>query len=295
MQLKSNKVVFRRHLATAKNNINRNRRRFVLPVITIFLTLTFVSLVVSALGNVGSTVSRITNHTQVTVLLEDKAPKAVQTHLRAIPDSGDVKFVSKEEQLKELSSLLSKDWEGFKGEQNPLQDSYVMTVSNKANLKEIEQQATGIDGVKMVTDNRSDNEAVSRNTAIISMVLVVVAMITLLFSSTSIASVVELSLSSRESEIEIMRLLGASKKFVRKPFEIEGAFMGAVGAVLAVLLNVGAYAWFYNSFEGVLREQGFYLVGVWVNFGIISILIIFLGVVVGSWSARMRSNKLLEF
>ena len=82
---------------------------------------------------------------------------------------------------------------------------------------------------------------------------------------------------------------------MRAPFEIEGAFMGAVGAVLAVLLNAGVYVWFYNSFATVLKEQGFYLVGIWMNWLVIGVLIIVLGVVVGSWSARMRSNKLLEF
>jgi cell division transport system permease protein len=290
-----NKIVYRRHFATARNNIKRNRKRFLLPVISIFLTLTFVSFLISGILNVGTTVVKMTQTTQITALLDDKAPASVQTQLRTIEGVKNVKYSSKDEQLKQLSSLLSKDWQGFEGTQNPLQNSYVMDVSSNANVGNIEKRIQSISGVQLATDNQSNNQTIARNTTFITIALVVVGLATILFSATSIASVIEISLSSREKEIEIMRLLGATKQFVRFPFEIEGAYIGFVGAVLSVLVNVLGYIWFWLSFDKVLEIQGVSLIGVDINAVAIAIIILILGTFVGSMSARLRSNRLLEF
>lgn len=51
-----------------------------------------------------------------------------------------------------------------------------------------------------------------------------------------VASTIRLTLQRRCIEVEVLKLVGATDEYVRRPFVIEGAVQGAVGAALAVLL-----------------------------------------------------------
>lgn len=294
-ELKNNLVMLRRHFSTARNNIKRSKKRFFLPVLTIFITLTFVSFLLSGILNIGSSLYGLTQNSQISILVDDGVSKDMKKQILGVDGVDKIKYLSKEDQLNELSSMLSKDWKGFSGEQNPLKDSYVATVSADSDVERIERNLGKIKGVQLATDNRDDNAVVARNVTILVVVLIVTGAGTILFSSTSIASVIELSLSSREREIEIMRLLGATKKFVRFPFELEGGSIGLFGAILSLAVNAMIYVWCVISFGKVFREQGIELINPVVNSVIVGVVIIFLGVVTGMFSARMRSNRLLEF
>ena len=61
-------------------------------------------------------------------------------------------------------------------------------------------------------------------------VLLVIASILL------ISNTIRLSLFSRRREIHVMKLVGATDGFIRWPFVLEGIIVGALGALLAVLL-----------------------------------------------------------
>ena len=54
-----------------------------------------------------------------------------------------------------------------------------------------------------------------------------------------VASTIRLTLQRRRVEVEVLKLIGATDDYVRRPFIIEGAVQGAVGSLLAIGL-VGA-------------------------------------------------------
>jgi cell division transport system permease protein len=57
-----------------------------------------------------------------------------------------------------------------------------------------------------------------------------------------IGTTIRMAVMHRSREISIMRLVGATDGFIRRPFLLDGAVKGALGGLLAVLLNYAAYA-----------------------------------------------------
>ena len=51
-----------------------------------------------------------------------------------------------------------------------------------------------------------------------------------------IGSTMRLLLHRRKSEVEVLKLVGATDAFVRRPFVVEGATEGAAGAAAALLM-----------------------------------------------------------
>lgn len=67
-----------------------------------------------------------------------------------------------------------------------------------------------------------------------------------------VASTMRLSLQRRASEVQVMKLVGATDRYVRRPFIVEGAAQGALGAVAALLLLGALYAIIVSHLDGQL-------------------------------------------
>jgi cell division transport system permease protein len=76
---------------------------------------------------------------------------------------------------------------------------------------------------------------------------------------------------ARGREIHIMRLVGATDGFIRRPFLLDGAIKGALGGALAIVMNYAAYAavsraLFQASFYSAGQAAGFLLFGTLLGF-----------------------------
>jgi len=90
--------------------------------------------------------------------------------------------------------------------------------------------------IEGVEDVHYDAILVNRLSAFVGLVrglALVLGLVLAVASGFTIANVIRLSVYSREDEIEIMRLVGASKGFIRGPFLVEGSLSGAFGGLLA--------------------------------------------------------------
>ena len=90
--------------------------------------------------------------------------------------------------------------------------------------------------IEGVDDVHYDAILVNRLSAFVGLargLALVLGLVLAVASGFTIANVIRLSVYSREDEIEIMRLVGASKGFIRGPFLVEGSVSGALGGLLA--------------------------------------------------------------
>jgi cell division transport system permease protein len=84
-------------------------------------------------------------------------------------------------------------------------------------------------------------------TAAVLLAVVVLASVISVVSST-----IRLALQRRQREVEILKLVGATDPYVRRPFLIEGAAQGVFGAILALVLVAVLYAIIHGQFDAEL-------------------------------------------
>ena len=78
-----------------------------------------------------------------------------------------------------------------------------------------------------------------------------------LASITIIANTVQLAFYTRQEEIEILRLIGATSLFISIPYIIEGAIIGALGGGLALSFLRGGFELFKHKTQGLSIIGGF--------------------------------------
>src|SRR3989344_3588507 len=76
----------------------------------------------------------------------------------------------------------------------------------------------------------------------------------MVFATLVIIMIIGFKIRLKRTEIEIMRLLGASSSFIRNPFILEGIFYGVIGAILSWILSY-SLLWYFTPFlQGYLGE-----------------------------------------
>ena len=58
---------------------------------------------------------------------------------------------------------------------------------------------------------------------------------------------IKITITSRQTEISIMRMVGASNWYIRLPYMLEGVFIGLLGAIIPILVVYFGYNWIYSG------------------------------------------------
>lgn len=215
-------------------------------VISISLVLLLVGVAALLVVNARSVSDYFKENMQVSVLMkqevdDDEAMEYV-AELDVMPFIKSSKFVSREQGTKEMAELLGEDFlKVFETAPIPvsievtLKADYVSTDSLEVVKKEIRR--SGI--VDEVVYQQSLVEKLNTNLKKISVVLGVFIVLLLFISFVLINNTVRLNVFSRRFTIHTMKLVGATKSFIRAPFMVQAVFQGLFSALLATLMLVG--------------------------------------------------------
>jgi cell division transport system permease protein len=180
---------------------------------------------------------------QVRAFLRESATPAeingLQVKIAAMPQVSGVDYVSKEQALADFTArekqVGHEDLVKYL-DSNPLQASLDIRLSDPKQTTDVVEALSGtsvVDHVLPVADVVDRLLAVTTVIRTIGLILLGAVGITVLFI---VVNTIRLAVVARASEIEIMRLVGASDAFVRWPFIFEGALVGFIGAAVTLLL-----------------------------------------------------------
>jgi cell division transport system permease protein len=166
--------------------------------------------------------------------------QALAAEVAAMPEVRAVRYVSKDEALARFQARLRErgqvDLTGYL-DRNPLPASLEVSLVDPRDYQAVVDRLSSHD--EIVEDVVEVQKLIERLTSVTDVlrtgglvVLVVVGFVVLFI----IVNTIRLAVVARREEIEIMRLVGASDAFIRWPFIFEGAFVGLLGAGVALVI-----------------------------------------------------------
>jgi cell division transport system permease protein len=233
----------------------RLRNAYLSSVISISLVLLLVGVASMLLVNAKSVSDYFKENMQISVLMKQNVSDEDALEYRELLDGEryikSTTFVSKEQGRKELAEQLGEDFlDVFETSPIPvsidvtLEAAYVSSDSLEVVRAEIAESKL----VEEVVYQRSLVDALNANLSRISMVLGVFIALLLFISFVLINNTVRLSVFARRFTIHTMKLVGATRSFIRAPFLLQSAFQGVFAAFLAIIVLLGLMFLMRSSF-----------------------------------------------
>lgn len=237
------------------------------------LSLFVVGLFGVAAHNIKVQLDRIESRVEVVAYLQDDATdeevQALTAEIRKIPQVRDVIYISRAQAL-ELAKQQLSDFESMIADldANPFPASLEVTLHpGQRSADVVHGVANTIGDYPFVEDVRFgqdwlDKVYLLRRVAGAAAVVVGVAFAAV--AALIIGAAIRLAIFARRDEIAIMRLVGATDWFVRRPFLLEGLLTGILGSVLAV---PATYAVYFFLSDAVVELE--WMPQSWVVFGVL--------------------------
>ena len=280
-------------MASGENRLIRRRLAgaWLSTVISISLVLLLVGVAGLLVANARSVSDYFKENMQVSVLMkqevgDDEAMEYV-SDLDAKPFIKSTTFVSREQGAKEMTDLLGEDFLNV-FEAAPIPASVDVTLKadyvSSDSLEVVKNEIMKSPLVDEVVYQQSLVDKLNTNLRKISMVLGVFIVLLLFISFVLINNTVRLNVFSRRFTIHTMRLVGATKSFIRAPFLVQAVFQGLFSALLATLMLVGILFFvrseFAQLFEVFRLDMLLIVIGVEILAGVL-ICVVSTALVVG--------------
>ena len=246
-----------RNIRDAFKSVIRNFSLSIASISCITITLIVVALSVVLSLNVENFTESIRKDVTVVIFLDNDITKNeienIEKSIYKTNNVAELTFKTKEQTASEFGKenpAFESIVNSWKNGENPLLDSFMLKVNNIEMIEDTVKEIKKIDGV----NNVNYGEEIVRQLIVVFKVVekaclwAVVALV--LVTSFLIANTIKLTIYSRKTEIEIMRLVGASNTVIKMPFVIEGLFLGIIGSIIPICLTIYGYVALYNFFDG---------------------------------------------
>ncbi len=277
----------------------RLKRRLIRSYLTSTVSITLVLFLVGIMSllvlNAGRLSDYVREHVGFTLVLHDNVREVeilqLQKVLSATKAVKSTEYVDKEQAAEELTKDLGEDFVGFLGF-NPLFSSIDVKLyadyMHPDSLVLLENHFLEYPQVKEVYYQRDLVKIINENVQRISFFLVVFSILLLFIFSTLINNTIRISIYSQRFIINTMKLVGATRSFIRKPFVVKSISYGLVAGLIA---NVAIFSLVYSyqqDFKGILDLRQIDTIG--ITFAVVLLF----GVLISWLSTWMAVNKFLR-
>ncbi len=225
-------------------------------VISISLVLLLVGVASLLLVNAKGVSNYFKENMKVSVLLVSDASEddalAYQKKMDELPFIKGSDYISAEQGEQEMKALLGEDFlDVFETSPIPVSIDFTV-VADYVSADSLEVVKTALQKSNIVDEvsyQRSLVDTLNANLSKISIFLAVFIVLLLFISFVLINNTVRLNVYARRFTIHTMRLVGATRAFIRAPFMQQAAFQGVIAALIAIILLLAGLFVMRNEFS----------------------------------------------
>lgn len=246
------------HFITAIQNIWRNGVMSISSVFAVTITLIIISVIGTLALNLQAITTSIEEDVKIFVKLDKDASEEreleIGEEIEAISGVKSIQYSSKDEQLDLYIENFGSDAEILEEyrEDNPLGTVYYVDVTSPDKLSAVAEDIAMIEDVAEVEDGGTSTRNMLSTLEIVrtgGYIFIAGLTIVALFM---IANTIKITITSRQTEISIMRMVGASNWYIRIPFMLEGMMIGMIGAIVPIILLYYGYDMLYSTTNGMI-------------------------------------------
>lgn len=221
--------------------------------------------------------------------------QTLEQEIADLPQVQGVTYVSQAEALVEFKNLFSGQPELYATlDEESLPASLRIKLHDAKDTEAVAALIRNRPGVEDVRYGGSIIKTLLRVNSLLRTITLVLAVILMAAAAALIANTIRLGIFARREEIGIMKLVGATKWFIRIPFMLEGVFAALVGAIIAGSIVLAANVFLFPKMGEAFRflQQVF----TFTSGEIIQVLLALAagGVIVGLVGSGMALRRFLE-
>lgn len=238
----------------AFKNLWRNGMMSVASISSVMATLLILGIIFIIIININSFVESAQDEFEEITLylkedLDTEGTEKLIEDIETVVGVREVIYLSKEEAL----GKMREDWgdnayllDGL--DENPLPNSIIVTLRNLASADSVVEIIKNYDGVEDIKFHKDVIEKIMSISSFIRTIGLALILVLLAISTFIIANTIKLAVNARRREINIMKYVGATHWFIRRPFLIEGTILGMIGALLSAGIIFALYNYVFNYF-----------------------------------------------
>ena len=238
-------------------NIYQNRIISVAAIGVLMACLLLVGSSMLFTMNVNELVGYFESQNEILIYLPDDAEgdelTEITEELKNMPNVDTVEFISREDGLVDWMEELGDDGTLLEWliEDNPLQNSFRITVKDLSKMEDTIDLIYDIGGVDTISASNEVARAVTGLKQAVQWGGFAVVILLAAVSLSIISNTIRITIFNRRKEISIMKYVGATDAFIRLPFLSEGILLGIISATLSFFILWGGYEaliyWLGNS------------------------------------------------
>ena len=288
-------------LSEAKKSIIRNGLMSFASLFTIACCLLILGVFAISAINVNSITEQIKDQCEVQIYMGNQTAQervnAIGEEVNAIDNVKEISLVSKEQTLEKAKNEVFKGMEealaGF-DEENPFSDSYTIVLKDIKKTEETVEALKKIPDVEKVVNKQNVVNSVLSISNSVKGISIAVMIILFISAVVIISNTVRLTVFNRRREINIMKYIGATDRFIRTPFILEGFIIGISAAIISCIIVFFGYGALLNILSGNIEFKMLEFVTLREIMWPIALLFIAFGSLIGILGSSISMRKHLH-